>query len=354
MNSPANRPAASAGNGGRVTPPLPGLMTAIVQARYGGDPAAVLSTGQVPVPQPRPGQVLVRVAAAGVDRGVWHLTTGHPYAIRLGSGITKPKQPVPWLDFSGTVAAVGEGVTDYAVGASVFGSGTGSYAGYAAAPTSRIFRRPQHLSPVEAAALPVSGCTALQAVRDHARVTAGSRVLIIGASGGVGSFAVQLAAAAGAEVTAVARGANRGFVLGLGARDVIDYTREEIDARGGGYDAVIDIAGNRPLRLLRSVLAARGRLVIVGGEDGGPLFAGLDRQLRGSLLTPFVSQHLGGMFGRTTSRDLAALVDATGNGTVRPMVSKTYALADAGTALADLADGRIRGKAVITVEEPGR
>lgn len=351
MNSPANTPTASAGNGEGANPPLPEFMTAIVQARYGDNPAEVLSPGQMPVPQPRPGQVLVRVAAAGVDRGVWHLTTGRPYAARLGSGIAKPKHPVPGLDFAGTVAAVGEGVTGYAVGDAVFGSGTGAYAGYATAPVSRIFHRPQHLSPVEAAALPVSGCTALQAVRDHARVTAGSRVLIIGASGGVGSFAVQLAAAAGAEVTAVARGANREFVLGLGARDVIDHTREEIDARGGGYDAIIDIAGNRPLRLLRSVLAEQGRLVIVGGENGGPLLAGLDRQLRGSLLTPFVSQHLGGMFGRTTSSDLAALADAAGNGTVRPAVSKTYALADAGKALADLADGRIRGKAVITVEE---
>jgi NADPH:quinone reductase-like Zn-dependent oxidoreductase len=328
-------------------------MTAVVQSRYGDDPAAVLSLGQVPVPQPRPGQVLVRVAAAGVDRGVWHLATGRPYAARLGIGITKPRQPVPGLDFAGTVAGIGEGVSGYAVGDPVFGSGTGAYASYATAPVSRVFHRPQHLSPVDAAALPVSGCTALQAVRDHARVTAGSRVLIIGASGGVGSFAVQLAAAAGAEVTAVARGANRGFVLGLGARDVIDYTREEVDARGGGYDAVIDIAGNRPLRLLRSVLAARGRLVIVGGEDGGPLFAGLDRQLRGSLLTPFVSQHLGGMFGRTTSSDLAVLADAAGNGTLRSVVSNTYALADAGTALSDLADGRVRGKAVITVAEPG-
>ncbi|AXJ11757.1 NAD(P)-dependent alcohol dehydrogenase [Arthrobacter sp. PM3] len=328
-------------------------MTAIVQARYGDDPAAVLSPGQVPVPRPRPGQVLVRVEAAGVDRGVWHLTTGRPYAARLGIGLTKPRQPVPGLDFAGTVAAVGEGVSDYAVGDPVFGSGTGAYAGYATAPASRVIRRPQHLSPVEAAALPVSGCTALQAVRDHARVAAGNRVLIIGASGGVGSYAVQLAASAGAEVTAVARGTNREFVLGLGAKDVIDYTREEIDARGGGYDVVIDIAGNRPLRLLRSVLAARGRLVIVGGENGGPLLGGLGRQLRGSLLTPFISQHLGGMFGRTTGRDLAALAQAAETGTLRPMVSMTYALADAGKALADLADGRIRGKAVITVGEPG-
>jgi NADPH:quinone reductase-like Zn-dependent oxidoreductase len=296
--------------------------------------------------------VLVRVEAAGIDRGVWHLTTGRPYAIRVASGISKPKRPVPGLDFAGTVVGVGEGVTEHSIGDAVFGSGTGTYATYAVASSTKVFHRPESLGVADAAALPGSGCAALQAVRNHARLTAGSRVLIIGASGGVGSYAVQLAAAAGAEVTGVARGANCEFVRHLGARATIDHTSEEIDARGGGYDAIIDIAGNRPLQLLRSVLAARGRLIIVGGENGGPLLGGIERQLRGRLLTPFVGQHLGGVFSRTTRGDLAALTAAVETGDLRAAVTRSYTLSDAGRALTDLAYGRIQGKAVITTAHP--
>ncbi|WP_422934792.1 NAD(P)-dependent alcohol dehydrogenase [Sinomonas sp. P47F7] len=326
-------------------------MTAIVQERYADRLVSAFMLGEAAVPAPGRGEVLVRVDAAGVDRGVWHLATGKPYAIRLASGFSRPRSHVPGLDVAGTVAAVGEGVAELAVGDAVFGTGAGTYAEYAIAKAGMLARRPAGLDAATAAALPVSGCTAKQAVADVARVVPGERVLVIGASGGVGSFAVQLAVAAGADVTGVASGAKRDFVLALGARDVIDYRTEEIDARGGRYDVVLDIAGNRPLAVLRRALAPRGRLVIVGGEEGGPLTGGLDRQLRAQLLAPFVGQRMGGMFGRTNRTDLAALAAAVGEGSLRPAVTRTYRLAEAGAALDDLAAGRVSGKAVILVDE---
>ena len=352
MSTPADRLPPSARNGHEVNPRLPELMTAIVQERYGDDPSAVLTLGQIPVPQPRPGQVLVRVEAAGVDRGVWHLTTGRPYAIRVASGIAKPKRPVPGLDFAGTVVGVGEGVTEHSIGDPVFGSGTGTYATYAVASSTKVFQRPESLGVADAAALPGPGCAALQAVRDQARLTAGSRVLIIGASGGVGSYAVQLAAAAGAEVTGVARGANCEFVRHLGARATIDHTSEEIDARGGGYDAVIDIAGVSSLpRNWRSMPPSSGPPFSPPTMIRRPRAASTPRSSwRGRL--PFVGQHLGGMFSRTTRGDLAALTAAVETGDLRAAVTRSYTLADAGRALTDLANGRIQGKAVITTANP--
>ena len=331
--------------------PIPERMAAVVQECYGDGLASVLALGDAPVPMPGRGEVLVRVDAAGVDRGVWHLATGKPYAIRLASGFSRPRSTVPGLDLAGTVAAVGEGVDGLAVGEAVFGTGVGTYAEYALAKAGMVARRPAHIDVAAAAALPVSGCTARQAVVDHARVASGERILVIGASGGVGSYAVQLAAAAGAVVTGVASGAKRDFVLGLGARAVIDYRREGIDSLGAGYDVVLDLAGNRPLAILRGVLAPRGRLVIVGGEQGGPLTGGLDRQLRAQLLAPFVGERLGGMFGRTARADLEALAAAVGRGSLRPAVTQTYPLARVGAALDDLAAGRVSGKAVILVRE---
>ena len=345
-STPIPRPAARKGS-----PSIPERMAAVIQGRYADRLGSALALVELPVPMPGKGQVLVRVEAAGIDRGVWHLATGRPLAIRLGFGFSGPRQPVPGLDLAGTVVAVGEGVTEFEVGEPVFGTGVGAWAAYAIAPASSLARRPEGLDAVTAAALPVSGCTALQAVRDHARVGAGERVLVIGASGGVGSYVVQLAVAAGADVTGVASGAKRDFVLGLGARDVIDHRTEEIGARGGSYDVVIDIAGNRPLAELRGVLAQRGCLLIVGGEHGGPLLGGIGRQFWAQLIAPFTGQRMGGMFGRATRGDLAVLAEAVGAGSLRPAVTRTYPLAQAGAALDDLADGRLSGKAVILVRE---
>ncbi|MDQ4501563.1 NAD(P)-dependent alcohol dehydrogenase [Sinomonas sp. ASV322] len=335
-----------------VPPPIPEVMPAVMQGRYSDELATALSLKEALVPRPGKGQVLVRVEAAGVDRGVWHLATGRPFALRLGFGYSGPRQPIQGLDLAGTVAAVGEGVTGFEIGEAVFGTGTGAYAAFALAPATALAHRPAGLEASAAAALPVSGCTALQAVRDHARVRAGQRVLVIGASGGVGSFAVQLAVAAGAGVTGVASAAKHDFVLGLGAMDAIDHAREEINARGGGYDVVIDIAGNRPLGVLRRVLAPHGRLLIVGGEHGGPLLGGIDRQLRAQLIAPFTGQRMGGMLGRTTRADLTALGEAFDGGGLRSVVTRTYPLAEAGAALADLGAGRISGKAVVLVSGP--
>lgn len=328
-----------------TTIPTQATMTAIVQDAYGVGPDVLRAT-ETPIPTPQPGEVLVRVEAAGVSRGVWHLSTGRPGVVRLATGLRAPRQRVPGADLSGTVVAVGDGVTDLTPGQAVLGRGTGAFATYAVARASSLVPRPAGLTPVEAAALPDSGGTARQAVHQQARVTEGQRVLVIGASGGVGSYAVQLSAAAGAEVTGVASGAKLDFVRGLGAVDVIDYRQEEIDARGPRYDVIIDIAGYRSLRVLRRALAPRGRLVIVGSETGGPL-GGLSRQWRARLVGPFVGRRMGGMLSRPTRDGLLALVDAAAAGVLRPVVTRSYALEDAGQALVDLEHGVITGKAVV-------
>jgi NADPH:quinone reductase-like Zn-dependent oxidoreductase len=320
-------------------------MTAVVQHGYGIGPG-VLRTEEAPVPMPRPGEVLVRVEAAGVSRGVWHLSTGRPVVMRLATGLRSPRQPFPGADLSGTVVALGEGVTGFTVGQPVLGRGRGAFATYAVAKAKSLVLRPEGLGPEEAAALPDSGTTARQAVLRHARVRAGERVLVIGASGGVGSYAVQLAAAAGAEVTGVASRSKHAAVLGLGAVDVIDYRVEEVDARGPRYDVIIDIAGYRSLGVLRRALAPRGRLLIIGAETGGPL-GGLTRQWRARLVGPFVRHRMGGMLSMANRDDLLALTQAAASGALRPVVSRRYSLADAGQALRDLEAGTITGKAVV-------
>jgi NADPH:quinone reductase-like Zn-dependent oxidoreductase len=324
----------------------PATMLAAARDRY-GDVADVVHVAEVPVPVPGAGEVLVRVRAAGVDRGTWHLATGRPHAVRPVSGVRRPRQHVLGLDVAGTVIALGEGVADLEVGDEVFGTGQATFARYAVAPASQLSRRPQGLDAHEAAALPVSGSTARQAVEVVAATQPGERVLVIGASGGVGSYAVQLAVAAGAEVVGVASGPKADFVGSLGAVDVIDHRHEQIDARPGGYDVVVDLAGNRPLRVLRRVLAPAGRLVIVGGESGGPVLGGTERNFRAALLDPFVGQRLRAILARTTREHLAALAQHAATGRLRPVVTRTYGLEEAGSALADLEAGRITGKAVV-------
>ena len=238
-------------------------MRAITQHRYGG--TETLQLTEIEAPTPGPDEVLVRVRAAGVDRGTWHLMAGQPYAVRLAFGLRRPKFPVVGRDVAGVVDRVGADVTSFAIGDEVIGTADGSYADFAVVPVSRLARKPASLSFEEAATLPVSGATALQVVR-RAGVEAGDRVLVIGASGGVGSYAVQVAAARGAEVTGVASGAKADLVRSLGATDVIDHTREEIDASGRRWDVIIDLAGLRRLSLLRRCLAPDGTLVIAGGE----------------------------------------------------------------------------------------
>ncbi|WP_200211398.1 NAD(P)-dependent alcohol dehydrogenase [Micromonospora coerulea] len=321
-------------------------MKAIVQERYG--PADVLRHADIDPPTVGPGQVLVRVRAAGVDPGVWHLMTGLPYALRLGFGLRRPRNGVPGLDLAGLVTAVGPGVTGFTVGDAVYGTAAGSFAEYALAPADRLAPKPANLTYAEAAAVPVSGQTALTAVRDAARVRPGQRVLVIGAGGGVGSYAVQLARAAGAHVTGVCGPGKLDLVRSLGAAEVVDYTRHDLpDLR---YDAVIDTAGNRPLSRLRRVLTPKGTLVLVGGEaSDGKWLQGFDRQLRALALSPLVGQRLVPLVAKESSANLMALRELIEAGRLRPVVDRTFPLTDAADAIRHVAGGHATGKVVIAL-----
>ena len=323
-------------------------MQAIVQDRYGADPARVLRLDRVAMPTIGAGEVLVRVHAAGVDRGTWKLMTGVPYLMRVaGFGLRGPKAAVPGLDVAGTVEAVGTSVTDLRPGQEVFGTCHGSFAQYARARADRLAPKPVNLGFEQAAAVPVSATTALQAVRDKAKVRPGQRVLIIGASGGVGSFAVQLAKAFGAEVTAVSGTAKAGLVRAIGADHVIDYTREDVTGGGQRYDVVIDIDGSRPLRHLRRALTPHGTLVRVGAT--GRLLGGIDRNLHAVALSPWVSQKLTAFIARQNRADLLVLKDLIESGTITPALDRAYPLGEAPAAIQYLAGGHARGKVVLSV-----
>lgn len=325
-------------------------MQAIVQHRYGTVPEDVLRLEQTAKPVPAPGEVLIRVRAAGVDRGTWHLMTGMPYPMRImGFGLRAPATPVPGWAVAGTVEATGADVTGLQPGDAVFGTCRGSFAQYATARPGRLAAKPASLTFEQAAALPGSATTALQAVRDQAQVQPGQHVLVIGASGGVGTFAVQLAKAFGAEVTGACRTAKMDLVRAVGADHVVDYTRADPTAGPHRYDVVIDIGGNRPLPQLRRALARHGTLVITGGENSGPWLGGMGRNLRAQLLSPFVRQRLTAFVARERRADLVTLGDLAGSGAVTPAIERAYPLSQAAAALRHLADGHVRGKVVISV-----
>jgi len=323
-------------------------MKAIAQDTYG--PAGVLSLREIERPPVGDEEVLVEVRAAGVDAGVWVLMTGRPYAARLFLGLRRPRVPVRGMDVAGVVTAVGARVTRFRPGDEVYGTcETGSYAEFATARQGRLAAKPAGLSFEQAAATPVSGQTALQSVRD-ARVQAGHRVLVTGAGGGVGSFAVQLAKAYGAQVTGVCSTSKVELVRSLGADDVIDYTKDEIDRDGPRYDVIIDIGGSRPLSLLRRAATPRGTIALVGGgHANGRIMGGFQRQMAAPLISMFLSQRLCGVTSRTRAADLEELTRLIDAGQVTPAVGGTYALADAPEAIRDLAAGRTAGKVVITV-----
>jgi NADPH:quinone reductase-like Zn-dependent oxidoreductase len=322
-------------------------MHAIVQDSYGS--AEVLRSARITRPEIADHEVLLRVHAAGLDRGTWHLMTGTPYLMRvIGFGFRRPKNPVPGVDVAGTVVAVGSAVTRFAVGDEVFGMSRGSFAEYAAAREDKLAHKPANASFEQAAAVGISGGTALQALT-AGRVQAGQRVLIIGASGGVGSFAVQLAKASGAEVTGVCSTNKLDLVTSLGADRVVDYTREDFAAGSHHYDLIVDIAGNSPLSRLRRALTPTGTAVIVGGESKGNLTGGIDRQLRALILTRFVGQRLTGLASKERASDLEILADHLAAGTVTPSIDRTYPLDQVPTAMRYLEAGKVKGKIAITI-----
>jgi NADPH:quinone reductase-like Zn-dependent oxidoreductase len=292
----------------------------------------------------------VRVHAAGLDRGTWHLMTGKPYVMRIaGLGYRGPRDRVPGRDLAGTVAAVGPGVTGFAVGDEVYGIGRGSFAEYAVARADKLAHKPDSLSFAQAAVVPISAATALQALTDHGRLQPGQRVLIIGASGGVGSYAVQLAKALGAEVTGVASTTKLDLVCSLGADHVIDYTRDDFAGTGHRYDLILDIAGNPTLRRLRRALTPTGTAVIVGGENGGDLTGGMNRTLRALALSPFISQRFANFINKERASDIDRLTTLIDAGQVTPTIDSTYRLDQVPEAMHQLAAGQVRGKVAITI-----
>jgi NADPH:quinone reductase-like Zn-dependent oxidoreductase len=328
----------------------PTTMTAVVQDRYGPDPEGLLRVVRIDRPTISDDEVLVRVHAASVDRGTWHVMAGLPYPIRLaGFGLRRPKYANPGRNLAGTVEAVGADVTGFAPGDEVYGMSTGTFAEYAAVRADKLAAKPENLAFEQAAAVPVSGSTALQAVRDHGRVRAGERVLVIGASGGVGSFAVQLAKASGAEVTGVAGTGKVDLVRALGADRVVDHTREDFADGRVRYDVVVDTGGNARLSRLRRALTPRGRLVIVGGETGGRLLGGSDRGIRAQVVSLFVDQQLGTFIAAENAADLIALTELIEAGELTPAVDRSYPLSEVAAAVRHLLDGKTRGELAVTV-----
>jgi NADPH:quinone reductase-like Zn-dependent oxidoreductase len=324
-------------------------MTAITQRRYGTAPEQVLRLEQVAKPVPKDGEVLIRVRAAGVDRGTVHLMTGTPYLMRyIGFGLRGPKTQVTGMAVAGTVEAVGRDVTELRPGDDVFGTCHGSFAQYTTARADRLAPKPQNVTFEQAATLPNPARTALQAVRDYAKLRPAQHVLVIGASGGVGTFAVQLAKSFGAEVTGACRTSKTDLVQAIGADHVVDYTRTDITAGQQRYDVIIDIGGNRPLSRLQSALTPRGTLVITGGEQGDPFTGGMGRNLHAQLLSPFTSQRLTAFITRPRRADLLTLADLAESGKITPAIDRTYPLAQAPAAIRRLIDGQARGVLVIT------
>ncbi|MCH7230284.1 NAD(P)-dependent alcohol dehydrogenase [Glycomyces sp. L485] len=322
-------------------------MRAITQDRYG--PPEVLHPADIPEPVPGDDEVLVRVHAAGLGAEVWHLTTGLPYPVRLMTGTRSPKQPVPGIDFAGVVEAVGPAVTGIEPGEEVYGIGSGTFAEHTVAKAAKIARKPANLTFEQAAVVPVSGMTALQTIRDTAKIKPGQRVLVIGAGGGVGTFAVQIAKAAGAEVTGVCSKTKTDTVTEIGADHVIDYTRTEPTDRPERYDAIIDTAGHRPLHRLRRILAERGTLVIVGSETPGNWLGGLDRQMRAALVSPFTRQSLTTQIGSERAAHLEHLARMLTDGTLTPVIGRTHPLTEVPEALRHFHEGHALGKTAITI-----
>jgi NADPH:quinone reductase-like Zn-dependent oxidoreductase len=324
-------------------------MKAVQLQRYGAPPE-VLRLEEVDVPDPREGEVLLRVHAASANPVEWHLVRGEPFLVRLIAGLRRPKDSKVGGDVSGVVEAVGAGVTGLAQGDAVFGTADGSFAELACAKVERLARKPKAITFEQAASIPVAGCTALQALRDHGRLQPAQQVLVIGAAGGVGSFAVQIAKALGAEVSAVCSTGHLDFVRALGADTVIDYTREEPSGR---FDLVMQVAGYASVAQLRQLLSPQGTLVIVGtgtGRDGKARVLGpLSRMLITRITSRKNGQHVATFIAKIRAPDLEALAALAEDGRIQPAVKRTYPLEQAAAALTEIESGHTGGKLAITI-----
>jgi NADPH:quinone reductase-like Zn-dependent oxidoreductase len=323
-------------------------MKAIVQEKYGT--TDVLELRDIEKPQPGDDELLIRVQAAGVDPGVWHLMTGLPYLVRvMGFGLRKPKMGVRGTDVAGSVEAAGKNVSQFKEGDQVYGTCDGSFAEYACAKAERLAPKPSNLSSEQAAAVPVSGMIALHGLRDAGKLQPEKKALIIGAAGGVGTYAVQLAKAFGAMVTGVCSTSKAELVRAIGADEVIDYTQEDFTEGPRQFDLILDTAGRRPLPQLRRVLTPQGTLVIVGGEGGDRWLGGFQRQIFAPLRSRFTEQKLLGLISKERQQDLLTLKGMIEAGKLTPVIDRTFPLKEAPQAIRYLEQGHARGKVVITV-----
>jgi NADPH:quinone reductase-like Zn-dependent oxidoreductase len=327
-------------------------MKAVVYTDYG--PPDVLQIRDIKKPVPNDDQVLVKVHAAAVNPYDWHFIRGTPYIMRLMmAGIRKPKDPRLGVDYAGTVEAVGKNVTQFKPGDEVFGNRTGAFAEYVCVRADRaVALKPANVTFEQAASVPVAALTALQGLRDHGKVQPGQKVLINGASGGVGTFAVQIAKTFGADVTGVCSTRNLELVRSLGADHVIDYTKEDFSKGDERYDVILDNVGTQPLSGFRSVLKPNGICVMIGGggPNEGKWVGPMARPIKALLMSPFISQKIGMMMAEGNKADLNTLADLMQSGKVTPVIDRTYPLSEIREAIRYLETGRARGKVIITVE----
>jgi NADPH:quinone reductase-like Zn-dependent oxidoreductase len=327
------------------------LMKAIVQERFG--PPDVLRLTDIGVPEIGTGDVLVRVHAAALNPYDWHMLRGDPLVARLmGIGLTRPKCRVAGIDAAGRVETAGANVRGLRPGDEVLGFCPGAFAEYARAQADKVVPKPAGLTFEQAAAVPMAAATALRGIRDVGKVRAGQRVLVNGAAGGVGTYAVQIAVALGAEVTGVCGTGNAELVRSLGAAHVVDYTTDDFTDRRAHYDVILDNVGNRPLSLLRRALTPAGTLVLNAGGSPGRVVGALGPMLRGAVVNGFVRQRLQILPVRESGADLAAVTALIEDGKLTPVISRTYPLADTAEGLRHVEQGHARGKLVVTVSDP--
>ena len=332
----------------RDTPPRGDLMKAIVRCDYGSPD--VLKLEDVEKPVPGDDQLLVRVRAAALNPLDWHYLRGTPYVARMEMGLRRPKVTRLGVDFAGTVESVGRNVTQFKPGDEVFGGRTGALAQYVSVREDRaVVPKPANLTFEQAAAVPVAAITALQALRDKGKLQPGQKVLVNGASGGVGTFAVQIAKSLGADVTAVCSTKNVDMVRSIGADRVIDYTREDFTRGGQRYDLILDNVGNHSLSQCRRALNPRGKYIMVGGPSGRWIDP-LPRAFNAFVLSRFVSQDMGMFLAELNKKDLTVLRDLMQDGKVTPLIDRRYRLREVPEAIRYLEQGHARGKVVVTLE----
>jgi NADPH:quinone reductase-like Zn-dependent oxidoreductase len=323
-------------------------MKAIVYTEYG--PPDVLQYTAVPIPTPKDDEVLIRTHAASVNPIDWHYMRGTPYLMRIQTGLRKPTATRLGIDAAGRVEAVGENVTQFHPGDEVFGACKGAFAEYVCAPQAALVLKPANVTFEQAAAVPVAALSALQSLRDKGRIQRGQKVLINGAAGGVGTFAVQIAKVFGADVTGVCGTGNVDMVRSIGADQVIDYTQEDFTKNGQRYDLILDMIGNHSLSDLRRALTPKGTLVLVGGMDKGRWLGPLAGPLKAVVLSRFVSQKLLLFLAHSSKDDLIVLRELLEAGTITPVIDRTYPLIEVPEAIRYLEEGHARGKVVIAME----